>query len=135
MQLKKEQIIDWLLKGDVSIKYQVCRDLLGVDNKDLQDRIAYEGWGRKFLSMRNSNGYWGHKFYQPKWTSTHYTLLDLRNLNLPQNNEVVKETIELVLQNGKAHDGGIPLGPSTLQHSDVCVNGMFFELCFILQNS
>lgn len=125
--MNKEQIIDWLLKGDVSIQYQVYRDLLGAEKKDLQDRIASEGWGQKFLSMRNSNGHWGDKFYQPKWISTHYTLLDLRNLCLPKNNEVVRDTIELVLQTGKAEDGGIPLGPSTSQHSDVCVNGMFLN--------
>jgi len=37
-------IISWLLQGDVSIQYQVHRDLLGNDRKDLQDRIANEGW-------------------------------------------------------------------------------------------
>ncbi len=122
-----KQIIDWLLEGDVSVQYQVQRDLLGVKKKDLQKRIAIEGWGQNFLSKRNSIGYWGDSFYQPKWISTHYTLLDLRNLNLPPNNEVVQETLDLVLQNGKADDGGIPLGPSTSQHSDVCVNGMFLN--------
>ena len=121
------QIIDWLLEGDVSIQYQVWRDLLGVDKKKLQDSIVAEGWGKKILSMRHINGRWGDRFYQPKWTSTHYTLLDLRNLNLPSKNEIVKETIELVLQNDKAEDGGIRLGPSTTQHSDVCVNGMFLN--------
>ncbi len=125
--MNNKQIINWLLEGDVSVQYQVQRDLLGVKKKDLQKRIAIEGWGQKFLSMRNSNGHWGDRFYQPKWVSTHYTLLDLRNLNLPQDNKVVQETIELVLQNGKADDGGIPLGPSTSQHSDVCVNGMFLN--------
>jgi hypothetical protein len=78
-----KQIIDWLLEGDVSVQYQVQRDLLGVKKKDLQKRIAIEGWGQNFLSKRNSIGYWGDSFYQPKWISTHYTLLDLRNLNLP----------------------------------------------------
>lgn len=125
--MNKEQIINWLLEGDVSIQYQVYRDLLGIEKKDLQDRIEKEGWGQKFLSKRNSNGHWGDRFYQPKWISTHYTLLDLRNLYLPQDNKVVQETIELVLQNGKADDGGIPLGPSTKQHSDICVNGMFLN--------
>jgi hypothetical protein len=125
--MKNQQIIDWLLEGDVSIQYQVWRDLLGSDKKKLQFQIAKEGWGSKILSKRNSNGHWGDRFYQPKWISTHYTLLDLRNLNLPSNNEIVKETIELVLQNNRADDGGIQLGPSTLQHSDVCVNGMFLN--------
>ncbi len=125
--MNKEQIIDWLLKGDVCIQYQVYQDLLGVEKVDLHNRIAKEGWAQKFLSKRHANGHWGDRFYQPKWVSTHYTLLDLRNLNLPQDNKVVQETIELVLQNGKADDGGIPLGPSTSQHSDVCVNGMFLN--------
>ncbi|MFN0214071.1 MAG: hypothetical protein ACKVT2_07430 [Saprospiraceae bacterium] len=125
--MNKQQIIEWLLEGDVSIQYQVWRDLLGVDKTKLHDSIATEGWGYKFLSMRHSNGHWGDRFYQPKWISTHYTLLDLRNFNLPSNNAIVQETIELVLQNEKAEDGGIRLGPSTTQHSDVCVNGMFLN--------
>ena len=121
------QIIEWLLEGDVSIQYQVYRDLLRIDRKDLQDRIAYEGWGKQFLSKRNSNGHWGDRFYQPKWISTHYTLLDLRNLNLSPNNSIAKKTIELTLNSGNADDGGIQLGPSTAHHSDVCVNGMFLN--------
>lgn len=125
--MNNQQIIDWLLEGDVSIQYQVWRDLLGSDKKQLQIRIANEGWGTKILSKRNSDGHWGDRFYQPKWISTHYTLLDLRNLNLPSNNEIVQETIELVLQNNLADDGGIQLGPSTSQHSDICVNGMFLN--------
>ncbi|GCC50414.1 hypothetical protein SanaruYs_06290 [Chryseotalea sanaruensis] len=125
--MDKQQILDWLLEGDVSIQYQVWRDLLGVNKKKLQNRIANEGWGLKFLSKRNSDGHWGAAFYQPKWTSTFYTLLDLRNLNCPSNNKIAKEAIELVLQNGKADDGGIPLGPSTTRYIDVCANGMFLN--------
>ena len=133
--MNQQQIIDWLLEGDVSIQFQVWRDLLELDKKKLQDRIAAEGWGYKFLSMRNSNGHWGDRFYQPKWISTHYTLLDLRNLNLSNKNEVVKGTIELVLQNDKSEDGGIRLGPDTTQHSDICVNGMFLNYASYFKTS
>lgn len=125
--MNDKQIIEWLLEGDVSIQYQVYRDLLGTDRKDLQDRIAHEGWGKQFLSKRNPDGHWGARFYQPKWISTHYTLLDLRNLDLSQENEVVNETIDRVLETCEAGDGGIKLGPSTSVHSDVCVNGMFLN--------
>jgi hypothetical protein len=125
--MDERQIIDWLLKGDVSIQYQVYRDLLGEHRKDLQARITNEGWGQRFLSKRKLNGNWGIRFYQPKWTSTHYTLLDLRNLNLVPNHKKVKESIEQVLSTSIAEDGGIQLGPSTSQHSDVCVNGMFLN--------
>ncbi|MBL7884460.1 MAG: hypothetical protein JNL69_10360 [Bacteroidia bacterium] len=125
--MNNQQIIDWLLEGDVSIQYQVWRDLLDADKKNLQARITNEGWGMKILSKRKLDGHWGDRFYQPKWISTHYTVLDLRNLNLPSNNEIVQEAIELVLQNNMADDGGIRLGPSTAQNSDVCVNGMFLN--------
>lgn len=125
--MNEQQIIAWLLEGDVSIQYQVNRDLLDNDRKDLQDKIANEGWGMHFLAKRNSNSHWGKGFYQPKWTSSHYTLLDLRNLNLSPENKIVKETIELTLETCRAGDGGIKLGPSTSVYSDVCVNGMFLN--------
>lgn len=123
----EKQVIEWLLQGDVAIQYQVCRDLLGKDERHLRDRIAHEGWGEQLLSKRNANGHWGQRFYQPKWISTHYTLLDLRHLNLDPGNEIARESIALVLKESKAEDGGIQLGPSTAKHSDVCVNGMFLN--------
>lgn len=69
------QIIDWLLDSDVSLQYQVYRDLLDLERPDLQMLIAETGWGAKFLSFRNANNHWGRGFYAPKWTSSHYTLL------------------------------------------------------------
>ncbi len=125
--MNKQEIIEWLIKGDVSIQYQVQRDLLGNNIGELQERIANEGWGKRYLSNRKSNGHWGMAFYQPKWISTHYTLLDLRNLNLHPDNCNVKNTIDLVIESQIAKDGGIQLGPSTHEHSDVCVNGMFLN--------
>lgn len=125
--MTKKQLIDWLQDGDVSIKYQVYRDLLGENRKDLQSAISNNGWGKQFLSKRKSNGHWGDRFYQPKWISTHYTLLDLRNLNLCPDNALVRESIDIVLKTSIADDGGIQLGPSTSHHSDVCVNAMFLN--------
>ena len=124
--MDREEIIQWLLSGDVSIQYQVHRDLLSTDRSDLQERISKEGFGAEFLAKRKPNGHWGQKFYQPKWTSTHYTLLDLRNLCIDQHNPLIKETIELIIQNEKAADGGLlPIGRSQL--TDLCINGMFLN--------
>jgi hypothetical protein len=125
--MTKQEILKWLLNGDVAIQYQTKRDLLNINDEDLQNRIAREGWGSQFLSQRKSNGHWGDRFYQPKWISTHYTLLDLRNLNIKQDNQSIKDTINMTLDTYKADDGGIQLGPSTSNHSDVCVNGMFLN--------
>jgi hypothetical protein len=119
----KDELLKWLLEGDVSIQYQVHRDLLGSDKKSLRTRIAKEGWGKAFLSRRRKNGHWGQRFYQPKWISTHYTLLDLKNLGISPHNKECRETIAMVLNENKAPDGG--LNPHTeIKNSDVCINGM-----------
>lgn len=93
--MDNKSIIKWLLEGDVSIQNQVHLDLLSTERKDLQDRIEQEGWGVKFLSKRNSEGHWGRGFYQPKSTSSHYTLLELRGLCISTENVLIKEFILL----------------------------------------
>ena len=79
--MNQSEIIKWLLQSDVAVQYQVHRDLLKENRTDLQKRILTEGWGAEFLSNRKSDGHWGIGFYQPKWISSHYTLLDIKNLN------------------------------------------------------
>ncbi len=125
--MEKSPIIDWLLQGDIAIQYQVQRDLLANASQVLQNLIAKEGWGKQFLAQQKPNLFWGQSFYQPKWISTHYTLLDLRNLCISPENEQIKATINKILATLKAADGGIQLGPSTSFHSDICVNGMFLN--------
>ncbi|MEL6537485.1 MAG: hypothetical protein AAFQ98_18835 [Bacteroidota bacterium] len=125
----------WLLEGDVSIQYQTQRDLLGQDLPALQARIATEGWGKQFLDSRHPEGHWGEQFYQPKWQSTHYTLVDLRHLNLPPHQPQVQSSIQQILDTGKADDGGIRLGPSTADRSDVCVNGMVLNYASYFQRA
>ncbi len=121
-----KEIISWLLNGDVSIQYQTYRDLLNSDKPALRKKIEYEGWGLKFLNRRQQNGYWGRGFYQPKWISTHYTLLDLKNLSLSPGNISVKETLNIIFEREKSPDGGIyPIGKNA--RSDVCVNGMILN--------
>ncbi|MEO9964233.1 MAG: hypothetical protein ABJF11_00500 [Reichenbachiella sp.] len=116
-----EKTVQWLLEGDVSIQYQVFRVLLDIERQDLRDRIAVEGWGAQFLSKRHKEGHWGMGFYQPKWISSHYTLLDLRNLCIAPDNEPGRISIEKILRDCKADDGGVY--PNS-KKSDVCVNGM-----------
>lgn len=132
MSMTNSEIIAWLLEGDVSIQYQTHRDLSGVDKPNLRRKIETEGWGAHFLSKRNSNGHWGRGFYSPKWTSSHYTLLDLKNLGIPQNNKMIKEKLEIILSTKKGPDGGVlPIG--TNKKSDVCVNGMLLNYASYFQ--
>jgi len=120
------EIIGWLLEADVSVPYQMYRDLLSQDRMDVQERSATEGWGARFIEARNPNGHWGRSFYQPKWTSTHYTLLDLRNLCIPPDRTLLQQSVCMIADLEKGPDGGI--NPSrTLNNSDVCINGMFLN--------
>ena len=132
--MNEDRIIYWLLSGDVSIQYQVHRDLLNADKRQLRNQIAKSGWGARFLRKRNKEGYWGRGFYQPKWTSTHYTILDLKNLGITPNNKDIKQSLALILNIQKAADGGIyPIGKT--QSSDVCINGMFLNYaCYFRMN-
>jgi len=120
------KVIGWLLEGDVSIQYQANRDLLDLEQPTLRQRIAKEGWGIQFLSYRKENGHWGRGFYQPKWISTHYTILDLKNLGIDPNNLDIRGSIDLILRDHMESDGGVNPG-KTIKDSDVCLNGMFLN--------
>ncbi len=121
-----DPLIKWLLDGDVAVQFQVHRDLLGTEKTDLRDRISQEGWGARFLSIRHKAGHWGQRFYQPKWISTHYSILDLKNLLISPDCPPIRESIVQVLDTLKGEDGGVsPFGAE--QKCDVCVNGMFLN--------
>ena len=124
--MDKQQIIDWLIEGDVAIQYQVHRDLLASEKPHLRDRIASEGWGAKFLGFRKKEGHWGRGFYQPKWISSHYTILDLKNLGISPDHPELIDSVLIILRYHKGDDGGInPSG--TIKQSDACINGMFLN--------
>ena len=120
--------IEWLLQGDVSIQYLTKKYLLNEDKNNLEKlrkRIATEGWGKAFLDQRKETGHWSFGFYQKKWVSSHYTLLDLRYLEIEPVEQIL-ETINLILKNCKHSDGSI--NESRIPRSgDVCVNGMFLN--------
>lgn len=119
-------VIQWLLDGDVSIQYLTQRDLLNNPQPDLQKRIEFEGWGAKFLAQRQPEGHWGNSFYNPKWICSHYTLLDLKNLNISPNQSEIHNTIQDIAVNLKTQDGGVnPAHHNVI--SDVCINGMFLN--------
>ncbi|MCE5291959.1 MAG: hypothetical protein LLG14_22330 [Nocardiaceae bacterium] len=116
-------VIRWLLDGDVAVQFQTKRDLLGIVDAELGHRVSTEGRGAALLAARVPSGHWGRGFYQPKWTSSHYTLLELKNLAVDRHNELARDTVELILQNEKGTDGGLNPARQPMP-SDACVNGM-----------
>ena len=130
----ENKTIKWLLDSDVSMQYHVHKDLLKSGRKilkKLQNRIEKQGWGRHFLLNQNENGHWGMGFYQPKWISTHYTLLDLKNLGLSGDNAQVKKSIKMIFNETIGNDGGINYArtpKNRMRSSDVCCNGMVMNI-------
>jgi len=122
--------IDWLLKGDPSIRWQVLRDLLeeppGIYEKE-QAKVKAQGWGGRLLSRQDADGNWGGGVYSPKWISTTYTLLLLRQFGLPQDNPQAQKGCGHFLLKGIYRDGGINLFRS-IEYSETCVNGMILTL-------
>jgi len=120
-----KELIHWLLQGDTAIQYQTRRDLLKASStslRKLQARISIEGWGARFLSKQDKKGHWGRGYYQPKWTSTHYTLMDLKNLCLPRDNSQTRLIINKLLSERIDEEGSVNYSPTS--KSDVCINGM-----------
>jgi hypothetical protein len=119
-------ILRWLLEGDISVQFMTHKLLLESDQsmlERLQSRIATEGFGERLLSFQNDDGHWGLYYYQPKWTSTHYSLLDTKNLCMPQTVKACRDMVNRMFDECMKIDGGMNL--SKHEHSgDICVDGM-----------
>jgi hypothetical protein len=127
----KPEIISWLLEGDPAIRWQVQRGLLNSSPAKYEAerrKIAKEGWGARLLALQDSDGRWGGGLYSPKWISTTYTMLTLRQLGLPPNNPQTRRACKLFLDKGFYTDGGINFFSRAWKHSEACVTAMILSL-------
>ncbi len=129
MNATESPIIQWLLAGDVAVQYQTYRDLLQSPPERalaLQNRIATEGWGERFLKQRDAQtGLWGGGIYSPKWVSTHYTLLDLKNLGISPDCPTYKDGVTFLLNTLWECDGK----GKRNRYTDLCVSAMLLGMC------
>lgn len=119
-------VIEWLLEGDPSIRWQVQRDLLGKPKtvwSETRRRVALEGWGKGLLDRQDPGGTWGGGLYTPKWTSTNYTLLQLRRLGLEHSNAAAQRGCQRLLDDADWYQGGVSYW-SSRKLAERCVNGM-----------
>lgn len=122
-----EQVVDWLLDSDPSIRWQVKRDLTRASSAEVRReraRVAGEGWGASLLALQGEDGMWGGGVYSPKWVSTTYTLLLLRHLGVDPGDERVRAAVgsvrdQTVWRNGK---------PYFDYATEMCVTGMVLAL-------
>ncbi len=104
-------VVDWLLEGDPSIRWQVERDLLDCPASiwlATQRTVGTEGWGTRLLAERDDAGLWAQGLYGPKWISTTYTLLQLWRMGLPRDNAEALESVRVLIDRpvwlfGRAH--------------------------------
>lgn len=121
---------EWLLKGDPSIRFQTMKDLQNVAPEIFEkerQKISHSGWGAKLLSLQDKEGTWAQALYSPKWISTTYTLLQLRRIGLDPNHENAQRGARILLDKGFFKDGGINYWKSW-KHSETCVTGMILSI-------
>ncbi len=127
--------IRWLLDGDPAIRWQVLRDLVGATESTVERerrRVARAGWGARLLERQDAEGTWAGGLssdgglYSPKWISTTYTMLLLRDFGLPASNRQARKACTLLLNGGLQRDGGINYG--WRGRSETCITGMVLSI-------
>ncbi len=130
-----DSVVDWLLAGDPSIRWQTLRDLADADEAAVErDRreVARHGWGARLLSLQGPDGRWAggeapdSGLYTPKWISTTYTMLLLRDFGLAPDHAGAHKSCVLLLDHGLQEDGGINYG--WWGRSETCITGMALSL-------
>jgi hypothetical protein len=139
MRQSTDEAIHWLLDGDPSIRWQTLRDLVGASEGIVERerrKIARDGWGKRLLAKQDPEGTWARGqssdggLYSPKWTSTTYTMLLLRDFGLPAKNRQARKACALLLDQGLQRDGGINFGiwAKWTGRGETCVTGMILSI-------
>src|SRR5207248_2035163 len=132
---RADRVIRWLLDGDPAIRWQVLRDLVETAERTVdreRRRVAHDGWGARLLDRQDPEGTWAGGqssdggLYSPKWISTTYTMLLLRDFGLPVNNRQARAACMLLLDRGLQRDGGINYGWWGV--SETCITGMVLSI-------
>ncbi|HEV3137037.1 MAG TPA: hypothetical protein VGZ26_04020 [Pirellulales bacterium] len=138
MRARPDGVVDWLLDGDPSIRWQTLRDLVGATESTVErerKKIARDGWGARLLAKQNTNGRWASGqttdsgLYSPKWISTTYTMLTLRDFGLLPSSRT-RKACRVLLDEGLQPDGGINYGiwGKWLKRGETCITGMVLSI-------
>jgi len=127
--------IRWLLDGDPAIRWQTLRDVLDAPARVVtreRNNTARDGWGARLLAEQDERGGWASEgstdggLYTPKWKSTTYTMLLLRDFGLPPATSQAHRACALLLERGLRGDGGINYGRH--EASETCITGMVLSI-------
>jgi hypothetical protein len=130
-------VIDWLLDGDPSIRWQAMRDLTDASPVEVADeraRVERVGWGAQLLALEEPTGLWAGGACFPAdytrgepgqpWTATMHTLQTLQLLGLDPASESAKRAVSLVADNGRWEHAGQRYFDGEVEP---CINGRTIE--------
>ena len=84
-------LLKWCMDFDPVIRYKTMKNIYKIPEIDLENEhsaLEKDGLVSRYLSLVDKDtNMWDQGIYNPKWTSTHYTLLELKNLDVPNHNE------------------------------------------------
>lgn len=126
----ERSVVEWLLAGDPSVRWQAMQDLLGMPAERVaavRARVATEGWGAQLLAAQDPDGRWTGALYSPKWTSTTYTLLLLERLGLQRGDARALAGCRQLWTGARRYGDGLTLA-KTVREPETCITGMLVLL-------
>lgn len=130
MNVSDQSVVRWLLDADVSIRWQVMRDITDAPAETIaaeRARVASEGWGAMLLDRQRADGNWDDGAGMPQWWTNPYTLVYLRDLGLDPTSDRARTAIDRVRRNVT---WGPEFGNSPFFEGEVepCINGRIVAL-------
>ncbi|WP_417562290.1 hypothetical protein [Microbacterium sp.] len=130
-----DAVIEYLLKGDPAIRWQVMADLTDADPEAItaeRARVAREGWGARLLAEQSDDGLWDGGVYRPgwadesrpmydAWTATHFSLQQLVDFGVDPADPAVRRAIGRVRENVRWDHAGEPYFDG---ETEPCINGV-----------
>ena len=112
--------IEWLLTGDPVIQV--------LTNRYLQDKQVVhrnKGYIDEYFKLYDlKKRMWGDGIYSPKWISTHYTLMELKYMEVDPMNQVYQEAVINLMDHMWFTKGLV----NKNRHQDMCVVAMILGL-------
>ncbi len=105
-----QEVIEYLLDGDPSTRYQVHRDLLDSAKEKIEtEQMLVEiekGWVFDLLNLQDEMGTWGDNIIEPLWKSTLWVVTILRRLGLSHHIPKFQLGGRVIFETGQRWDGG-----------------------------
>lgn len=115
-------VLDWLMEGDPVIQRLTAKLVDHVESVAYTEKGLLENYLQRF---DEKTGLWGGGVYGPKWISTHYTMLELKFMEVDPLHPYYQSGLPKLLN----HEWRSLDMKSHHENLDVCVLGMVLGLC------